>query len=318
MTQEEKTKKKILDFFSLEEMQKVTKMLEDVIVEPVTNPRETLSSKNKPKLTTGTILDEILGHGGITAGKLIEMFGEYGTGKTQICFTLAAEAGQKGTIIYIDTEYTFSPERVEEILKARNLDVEKFWKNFVLVQPRDWMQQMAYVQQIPSPVDLAQEGKEPISLIVMDSLLALLDISEDFEGRQNLPIRSRMIRTHLLAKMRQLALTHNCAIVFTNQIMDIPNANPFMPLWTRQTGKGGPTVRHVPDIILYLRKSASNTRIARLMDSSELEIGERVYIINEKGIDDVPDEIKKKIEKRTKKETEEELKEEPAESKEGE
>lgn len=304
---EKTVEEKIRDFYSTTEMKDITSKLEKLIIKPVDNPKEVFSSQNFPKLLTGTVLDDILGNGGISAGKLVEVYGEYGSGKTQIAKTLAAEASQKGTVVYIDAEYTFSSDRMEQILKARNLDVEKFWKNIILFQPKDWMYQLAAIQQIPSPIDLDSSGREPLKLIILDSLLALIDVSEDFEGRQNLPVRSRVIRTQMLGKLRQLAREHNCAVFFTNQIQDVPDTKPNMPMYLKQKGKGGPTVSHVPDIILYLRKSANNTRLARLMDSSELPTGERVYIINEKGIDDVPQPVKEKVEKASKKEEELEL-----------
>lgn len=306
---DESSQKEIAEIYGTNEMKTITKKLAKLIVKPINNPKETLSDSKMPKLLTGTILDDILGRGGTSAGKLIELYGEYGTGKTQIVFTLAVEASQKGTVIFEDNEYTFDSDRVEEICKARGLDVDKMWKNMIVYQPEDWMHQLGTIQQIPSPVDLAEDGKEPLQLIVVDSLLVLIDVSEDFEGRQNLPVRSRIIRTQMLGKLRQLARTHNCAVIFTNQIQDVPDVKPFTPFYLKQKAKGGPTVSHVPDIMLYLRKSAGDTRIARLMDSSNLQTAERVYCINNKGIDDVPAPVKQKIVNASKKEEEKEVEE---------
>jgi DNA repair protein RadA len=298
---------KIAEFYAAKEMKQITAQLEKLIVKPISNPQESLSSKNAPKLLTGTILDDILGKGGAVARQLIEMYGEFATGKTQICFTLTAEASQKGTVVYIDDEYTFSSDRVEGICKARGLNIEFLWKNLILFQPEDWMHQLAAIQQIPSPTDLEKDDRPPITLIIVDSLLALIDSSEDFEGRQNLPVRSRVIRTQILGKLRQLARLHNCPVLFTNQIQDVPDVKPFTPFYLKQRAKGGPTVSHVADIRLYLRKAAGDNRVARLMDSSELGTAERAYCINAKGIDDVPTEVKEKIANATKKEDEIEL-----------
>jgi len=119
-------------------------------------------------------------------------------------------------------------------------------------------------------------------------------------GLENLRIRSQMFRL-FFAELRGLARLHDCPVYITNQIVANPNVqhpNPkYAPMCLKQLGKGGPTVEHVPDIVLYLRKvGASRKRIARLMDSSELEPSERAYTINEKGIDDVPlKEEKKKM-----------------------
>jgi hypothetical protein len=74
------------------------------------------------KLTTGSQeLDKILG-GGMETGSMTELFGEFRTGKTQLCHTLAVtcqlpmdQGGGEGKALYIDTEGTFRPERLAEI-----------------------------------------------------------------------------------------------------------------------------------------------------------------------------------------------------------
>ena len=71
------------------------------------------------KLTTGSQeLDKILG-GGMETGSMTELFGEFRTGKTQLCHTLAVtcqlpmdQGGGEGKALYIDTEGTFRPERL--------------------------------------------------------------------------------------------------------------------------------------------------------------------------------------------------------------
>lgn len=70
-------------------------------------------------LTSGSReLDKLLG-GGIETGSITEVFGEFRTGKTQLCHTLAvscqlpiSQGGGEGKCLYIDTEGTFRPERL--------------------------------------------------------------------------------------------------------------------------------------------------------------------------------------------------------------
>lgn len=70
-------------------------------------------------LTTGSReLDKLLG-GGIETGSITEIFGEFRTGKTQLCHMLAvtcqlpvSQGGGEGKCLYIDTEGTFRPERL--------------------------------------------------------------------------------------------------------------------------------------------------------------------------------------------------------------
>ena len=65
-------------------------------------------------------IDNLLG-GGIHYGMVTDIYGESGTGKTQLCFTICArsaeyfETSQKVSIVFVDTGGTFRPERITEI-----------------------------------------------------------------------------------------------------------------------------------------------------------------------------------------------------------
>ena len=82
---------------------------------PATFSRETFSFQ----ITTGSKeLDKLL-NGGIETGSITEMFGEFRTGKSQLCHTMAVTCqlpidmgGAEGKCLYIDTEGTFRPERL--------------------------------------------------------------------------------------------------------------------------------------------------------------------------------------------------------------
>ena len=60
--------------------------------------------------------------GGIETGSITEIFGEFRTGKTQLCHTLCVTAqrpldqgGAEGRVIYVDTEGTFRPQKLVAI-----------------------------------------------------------------------------------------------------------------------------------------------------------------------------------------------------------
>lgn len=267
---------------------------------PVEDPWETLSLKDKPLLKTNTVLDELLGAGtGIAAGQLMELYGAYASGKSQTIYSFIAEATQKGTVILIDSEYTWSVERQTQICLARGLDLEKMKKNFIIYQPEDYEEQLAIILTLPSPIDLENEGRPPLKLIAVDSLIALVDDSGNFKGRQYLPARAGVIR-YMLRSLRNFARFHQCVVVFTNQVSAIPDVTKWTPSYKKEQGTGGNTTRHKPDIIIYFRKGRDPIRIARLMDSSVLPVGERVFQINERGIDDVSPKIKAKYTKKQK------------------
>ena len=87
-------------------------------------------------LSTGSKeLDKLLG-GGIETGSITEIFGEFRTGKTQICHTLCvtcqldkSQGGGNGKALYIDTEGTFRPEKLRPIAERFGLDPEEVINN---------------------------------------------------------------------------------------------------------------------------------------------------------------------------------------------
>ena len=76
--------------------------------------------------------------------------------------------------------------------------------------------------------------------------------------------------------------------MLTNQVQSVPDVLFGDP--SRATG--GHVVAHTSTYRIYLRKAGKN-RIARMIDSQYHAERESVFILNEKGIDDTPDNSKK-------------------------
>lgn len=83
------------------------------------------------QISTGSKeLDSLL-DGGIETGSITELFGEFRTGKTQLCHQLCVtcqlpfnQGGGEGKALYIDTEGTFRPERCLAIAERYGLNGE--------------------------------------------------------------------------------------------------------------------------------------------------------------------------------------------------
>lgn len=99
-----------------------------VLDKPFTTANEIYEKrKSEYRISTGSKnLDELL-DGGIETRAITELYGEYGTGKTQVCHTLCVTVQQSkaedniSRALYIDTENTFRPERIASIASARKL-----------------------------------------------------------------------------------------------------------------------------------------------------------------------------------------------------
>lgn len=232
-------------------------------------------------------LNELLG-GGVETQAITELAGEFGSGKTQICFTLCAtvqlpikEGGLGGSALFIDTEGTFRPERIGQIAAARGLDSNDVVKNIVTARAYNSDHQILIandidrlIRQNPLKMD------RPLRLVVVDSVVS--HFRSEFIGRQNLPERQQKLNAHV-HKLLRLAEAHNFAVVLTNQVI----AQPDVFFGPTQKPAGGHVLAHTCTYRVFLRKSRGNTRVAKIFDSPYLPEMERVFTITERGVEDV-------------------------------
>ena len=242
--------------------------------------------RNVKKITTGSReLDSLLG-GGVETQAITEFFGEFGSGKTQLCHQLAVnvqlpeeKGGLNGCAIVIDTENTFRPERIIQMAQAKNLDPNEVLKNIYVAQAYNSSHQMLLVDNAKELAEkLKKEGKQ-VRLLIVDSLTS--HFRAEYVGRGTLADRQQKLNRHMhdLMKFGEL---FNAAVVVTNQVMarpDVPFGDPTRPA-------GGHIVAHTATYRVYLKKSKGDLRIARLVDSPHLPEGEVVFRVSEKGIED--------------------------------
>lgn len=237
--------------------------------------------KTMTKLITGSkALDQLLG-GGIETGAITELFGEFGSGKTQIALQLCVnvqlpkdKGGLEGHAIFIDTENTFRPERVEQMAIAAGLDPAEALKNIHVARAFNSNHQMLLVERA---AELARQY--PVRTIIVDSLTA--DFRTEYVGRGALADRQQKLNRHMHDLLR-FAELNNAAAVVTNQVM----ANPGIMFGDPTRPIGGHIVAHTATFRLYLRKSKGDKRIVRLIDSPNLPEGEAVISVTPEGIKD--------------------------------
>lgn len=137
-------------------------------------------------LTTGSRdLDKLLG-GGIETGSITEIFGEFRTGKTQICHTLAvtcqlpiSQGGGEGKCLYIDTEGTFRPERLLAVAEKFKLNGNEVLDNVAYARAYNTDHQMHLLIQAS-----AMMSESRYALLIVDSATALY--RTDYSGRGEL------------------------------------------------------------------------------------------------------------------------------------
>jgi len=244
--------------------------------------------QNVLRLTTGSkALDELIG-GGLETQTITEFYGEYGSGKSQMCHQLCVNVqlppergGLDGGALYIDTENTFRTERIIHMARHIGLDPEKVMKNIIFAE--------AYTSDHQTfLVDNADEivKDNNIRLIIVDSLVS--HFRSEYLGREMLAERQQKLNKHM-HKLIRLARAFNAVAIVTNQVM----AKPDVFFGEAVYPVGGHIVAHTSHTRVYLRKSARGpVRIARLVSSPYLPEGEAIFKITENGIEDATEEDK--------------------------
>ena len=238
--------------------------------------------KNIARITTGSQeLDDSLG-GGVETGSLIEFFGEFRTGKTQIMHQLCVNVqlpkengGLEGRALYIDTEGTFRPERIIQMAEGLDLDHKKVLKNIIFGRAYNSDHQVLLIKEA---TNLIKEND--VKLIVVDSLIG--HFRSEYIGRGTLATRQQTINSHLHDLLRLCDIYPDLAIVVTNQVQAKPDVFYGNPL----QAAGGNVVAHGSTIRIYLRKGKGEQRIAKVVDAPHLPEGEAIFSITENGISD--------------------------------
>ncbi|WP_461461045.1 DNA repair and recombination protein RadA [Methanobrevibacter sp.] len=238
--------------------------------------------KDIGRITVGSnAFDELIG-GGIETQAITEVFGEFGSGKSQISHELAVtvqlpleQGGLDAECVYIDTENTFRPERIEQISDRFGLDHEEVLQKIHIARAFNSSHQLLMAEKIN---ELIQNGSN-IKLVIVDSLMA--HFRAEYVGREALAVRQQKLNQHLHV-LQQLANTYNLAIFITNQVQARPDA--FFGSPTKATG--GHVLGHASTYRIWLKKGLAGKRIARLVDSPHLPEGECVYKITNEGVID--------------------------------
>ena len=243
------------------------------------------------KITTGTECLDLLLDGGLETQALTEVYGEFGSGKTQFCHTMCVtvqkpkeEGGLGGTVLYIDTENTFRPERIVSIAKAFGMDPEKALDKIIVARAYNSAHQQLILEEASQ---LIRENN--VKLLVVDSAVGLF--RSEYLGRGTLSVRQQRLNkfVHLLVR---IAETYNCAALATNQVMASPDVffgDPTRPI-------GGNVVAHTSTYRIYFKKSGKK-RIARMVDSPHHPEQEVIFALGEAGVIDLDSDTKKKVTK---------------------
>ncbi len=237
-------------------------------------------------LSTGSIEIDKLLQGGVETGSITEVFGEFRTGKTQLCHTLCITAqmpindgGAEGKAIYIDTEGSFRPNRLKEIAERFGLDPEVALDNVAYARAHNSEHQMDLLK-----TAAAIMSQDRYSLVVVDSATALF--RTDYMGRGELSER-QMQMAQFLRQLTRLAEEFGVAVFITNQVVANPDGMSFAKDSTKPIG--GNIIAHASTTRLRLRKGRGENRIMTVYDSPTLPEADAQFAIGPQGVCDCTD-----------------------------
>jgi DNA repair protein RadB len=220
------------------------------------------------KLPVCPPIDKLL-DGGLEYGCITNFYGPAASGKTNIakCAVVSAINGGK-KVVYVDTEGGFSVERLEQLTGAG----KKYTDRIVLLEPKTWQEQGNTIRKLQVLCK-----KEPIGLIVVDSIVALWRVTID---DTNHVLVNKELATQL-SILSKIARENNIPILLTNQVYSEP-----------ETGKIEMSGRNIvkwwsKNIVELMHAGRTSCRIARISRARSLPEDKTVeFEIYAKGLKD--------------------------------
>jgi RecA/RadA recombinase len=250
--------------------------------------------ENVEYITTGSSeLNKILG-GGFQTGKLTEVYGPFKSGKTALAHTISVacqlpikDGGLDTSVAYIDTENTFSKEKIKRIAKRFRLNPKETLSRIyhARIYSSDHQSQM-----IQKAETLCKT--RGVRLIIVDSLMALM--RSEYVGIGKLAVRQGVLNS-MIHGLSRIAETYNCAVLLTNQV-----ATKMMGMFSGNDAIGGNIVAHGCHFrVMFKTKGfSSNSSLKRravIVDAPDLPPNECEFYITAAGVADtekieIPDE----------------------------
>lgn len=220
-------------------------------------------------------IDNILG-GGIETSAVTQLYGEGGSGKTNICLQATrniVESGQK--VVYIDTEGV-SMERFAQICGGEE-EYRKYSREVLFFQPMNGPQLRDAMN---STIKLANKDLH-IGMIILDSATVFYRVNlgsgRDEEERKEL--------SHMIMELMEIARKQDIPIIITTQVYSFQGPGDVRPI-------GGHSLAHNCKAIIRLEKlGETGFRKAVLAKHRSMPAGEEaLFKLTECGVDDLDEE----------------------------
>ncbi|HEX6791388.1 MAG TPA: recombinase RecA [Candidatus Krumholzibacteria bacterium] len=191
-------------------------------------------------IPTGSLaLDLALGVGGVPRGRIIEVFGPEGSGKTTLTSQIIANAQRRGGMAaFVDAEHAF------DLGYAKKLGVDV--DNLLISQP-DTGEQALEITEV-----LIRSGA--LDIIVVDSVAALVPQAEinGEMGDQHVGLQARLM-SQALRKLTGTVSKTKTSLIFTNQI----RMKIGVMFGSPETTSGGNALKFYSSVRMDIRRIAA-------------------------------------------------------------
>lgn len=223
------------------------------------------------KISSGSqVIDKLL-EGGIERDIITTIYGPAGSGKTNMCLLCAidvAKEKERGKVIYIDTDGSFSVER----LKQLNKNYKELLNNIFFLKPTNFNEQKESFKK------LRELAEDKIGLIIVDSISMLyrLEIGKTeyvYNVNKELGLQ--------LGYLTEVARKKNIPILLTNQVYaDFEDKNKVNMV-------GGDLLKYGSKCLIELKKFGKGIRECIVRKHRSISEDKTIYFrIVEKGIEE--------------------------------
>lgn len=239
-------------------------------------------------------------YSGVQTQAITEFYGGFGSGKSQITHQLCVNVqlpdevgGLHGRPIFIDTEESFRPGRIRDMIKGlpdeviektiehegvEDLDelVENFIDRILFVSAENSNHQILLGEKVSQQAERYEDDEYPVRLLIVDSVMG--NLRPEYQGRAELGERQRKLNKHV-SDLTEFAKLYNSAVVFANQVVANPNSQ-----WGGDKPIGGHILGHNSTYRVKITKSKKNKRKVKMADAPDLPKREIVLRVKKDGI----------------------------------
>ena len=169
-------------------------------------------------------IDDFLS-GGIPNGVIVDIFGGNGTGKTQLLLQLSINSIKNGgKVLFLDTTGGFRPERILEIQKKSNSNLNLL-NNIIVSRITNTSEQINSIKNFK---------ENNLFLIIIDNITDLF--SYEYKNNQSIFKKNSLFMKYM-RELSLYAVTHKVPIVITNMIrnsneQEVENMSTAIDLFT--------------------------------------------------------------------------------------